>query len=78
MTHWNDTLTRREVEVLLEIAQGTSSKDVAAKLFISKRTVDFHLQNIYAKLDVNNRFAAYHEALRLGLITLPEGIVPRP
>ncbi len=61
-------LTRREIEVLSLIAQGHSSKEAADVLFISKRTVDFHLANIYDKLMVNNRVQAFRAACRLGLI----------
>lgn len=61
-------LTRREIEVLGLIAQGNSSKEAADVLYVSKRTVDFHLANIYDKLQVNNRVQAYRAATRLGLI----------
>lgn len=61
-------LTRREIEVLSLIAQGNSSKEAADILFVSKRTVDFHLANIYDKLQVHNRIQAYRAATRLGLI----------
>lgn len=61
-------LTKREIEVLSLIAQGHSSKEAADVLFVSKRTVDFHLANIYDKLQVNNRVQAFRAATRLGLI----------
>lgn len=61
-------LTKREVEVLSLIAQGYSSKEAADRLFVSKRTVDFHLGNIYEKLEVSNRVQAFRAATRLGLI----------
>ncbi len=61
-------LTKREIEVLSLIAQGFSSKEAAEQLFVSKRTVDFHLANIYDKLQVNNRVQAFRAATRLGLI----------
>ena len=61
-------LTKREVEVLSLIAQGHSSKEAADVLFVSKRTVDFHLANIYDKLQVNNRVQAFRTATRLGFI----------
>jgi DNA-binding CsgD family transcriptional regulator len=50
-----DQLTRREREIAALAAAGTSSKDIAAKLFISLRTVDNHLQRIYSKFGVNGR-----------------------
>jgi DNA-binding NarL/FixJ family response regulator len=69
-------LTKREVEVLTLIAQGHSSKDAAERLYVSKRTVDFHLANIYEKLQVTNRVQAFRNAVRLGLIS-EEAIDPR-
>ena len=61
-------LTKREIEVLSLIAQGHSSKEAADVLFVSKRTVDFHLANIYDKLQVCNRVQAFRRATRLGLM----------
>ncbi len=60
--------TKREREIFLLVVEGNSSKSVAEKLFVSKRTVDFHLANIYDKLQVNNRMKALQRATRLGLI----------
>ncbi len=48
-------LTPREREVADLVAQGMSSKDVAAKLVISRRTVDAHVDHIFAKLGFNSR-----------------------
>ena len=61
-------LTRREREVLGLIAQGYRSREVAELLVVSKRTVDFHLANIYHKLRVSNRLQAFRKASELGLI----------
>ena len=61
-------LTKREIEVLTLVIEGKSSKEVADMLFVSKRTVDFHLANIYEKLQVSNRVQAFRRAARLGLI----------
>lgn len=61
-------LTPTEVKVLSLIAQGHASKEAADKLVVSKRTVDFHLANIYGKLKVRNRVQALRVATRLGLI----------
>lgn len=63
-------LTKREIEVLSLVIEGMSSKDVADALYVSKRTVDFHLANIYDKLQVSNRVQAFRRATRLGLIPL--------
>lgn len=48
-------LTRREREVAGLAAAGASSREIAAKLFLSVRTVDNHLQNVYGKLGVSSR-----------------------
>jgi DNA-binding NarL/FixJ family response regulator len=58
-------LTGREAEVLRWIAQGKSNRDVAAILACSPRTVNKHLEQIYQKLDVENRTAAAMLALRV-------------
>ena len=68
MSTKDETLTKREIEVLYLIGQGYSSRDVAGMLSVNKRTVDFHLGNIYDKLQVNNRVKALREATRRGLI----------
>jgi DNA-binding NarL/FixJ family response regulator len=61
-------LTRREVEVLSLIAEGKSSKEAADDLYVAKRTIDFHLANIYRKLGVRNRIHAIRKAREYGLI----------
>jgi ATP/maltotriose-dependent transcriptional regulator MalT len=61
-------LTTRELEVLRLVAAGETNKAIAADLFISERTVDRHLSNIYAKLGVSSRAAATAHAYQHGLI----------
>jgi DNA-binding CsgD family transcriptional regulator len=61
-------LTKREIEVLSLVLEGKSSREVAAALFCSKRTVDFHLARIYEKLQVSNRVQAMRRAALLGLV----------
>lgn len=61
-------LSEREVEVLRLIARGNSIKDAAATLYISRKTVDNHVQNIYSKIGVSTRagatlFAMEHDLL---------------
>jgi DNA-binding NarL/FixJ family response regulator len=58
-------LTARESEVLLWTAQGKSNRDIAEILQCSPRTVNKHLEQIYAKLGVENRTAAAAIAVRL-------------
>lgn len=65
---FKNILTRREVEVLKEIAKGSASKEISTKLFISKNTVDRHRQNIIEKLCVRNSTEACHAASLMGII----------
>ena len=60
-----DSLTSREREIVLALAEGLSNKEVGRRLTISEGTVKVHLHNIYNKLGVKNRTAlavlAYNE-----------------
>jgi DNA-binding CsgD family transcriptional regulator len=60
-------LTAAEVEVLSQLGAGLRSKEIAARLHRSPRTVDHHLQAIFAKLGVATRAEAVAAALRLGV-----------
>jgi len=51
-------LSRREIDVLRLVAAGRTSGEIAADLFISPRTAEHHIQNIYGKIGVSNRAAA--------------------
>ncbi len=64
-----ETLTAREQEVLRLLARGLRNKEIAARLVVSERTVNFHLANIYQKLNVSGRTEALSKALEQGLIT---------
>lgn len=48
-------LSRREVDVVELVATGLSNKAAADKLFVTEKTIKFHLTNIYKKLDVKSR-----------------------
>jgi len=63
-----EPLTNRELEVLDLVTQRLSTKEIAAKLFISTGTVKKHLSNIYGKLNVNNRRQAGEKAVALGIL----------
>lgn len=60
--------TRRELEALRYIAAGNDSKTTARLMKISKRTVDFHLANLYLKLGAANRIQAVNNARAKGYI----------
>ena len=62
-----DVLTRREGEVLKLVAEGRSSKEIAATLVISTKTVDRHRANIIEKLGVRDRVGLTRYAIREGL-----------
>ncbi len=63
-------LTKREEEVLQEIADGYSTTEVAARLFISVKTVKNHLASVYEKLDARDRTQAVLSAVRIGIIRI--------
>ena len=51
-------LTARELEVLRLVAGGATNKAIAKQLFLSEKTIDRHVSNIFGKLDVSTRAAA--------------------
>jgi DNA-binding NarL/FixJ family response regulator len=61
-------LTPRELQVLRLVAAGKPNKAIAAELFLSAKTVERHVSNIFAKLDVASRAAATAFAYRHKLI----------
>lgn len=63
-------LTSRERDVLRLLAAGRSNPEIAAALFISRRTVTTHVTNLFAKLGVSNRVEATTEAQRRGLLAI--------
>ncbi|GGS23296.1 hypothetical protein GCM10010269_72720 [Streptomyces humidus] len=60
-------LSLRELEVLAELSAGRTNHEIAARLFVSSRTVATHIEHILAKLDVPNRAAAASHAGAWGL-----------
>lgn len=64
-------LTPREMDVIRLLAEGLSNKEIAQRLFISARTINYHLDNIYSKLGVNSRTEAAIYALRHGWVKRP-------
>ncbi|HEX2093036.1 MAG TPA: HD domain-containing phosphohydrolase [Longimicrobiaceae bacterium] len=65
-------LTPREVEVLRLVARGLSMKKMAQRLGISRKTVDHHIQHIYAKAGVSSRAAAALFAIQHGFLDPPD------
>jgi len=61
-------LTAREMDVLRLVAQGMSDAQVAEKLIVSPRTVNWHLTTIYSKLQVSSRSGATRYAVEQGLV----------
>jgi DNA-binding CsgD family transcriptional regulator/signal transduction histidine kinase len=65
-------ITAREMDVIQLAAEGLTNKEIASKLSLSARTVNFHLDNIYSKLNVSTRTEAAVYALRQGWIKRPD------
>jgi DNA-binding NarL/FixJ family response regulator len=61
-------LTFRELEVLQHVAAGASNQEIATALFLSVRTVEKHIANIYGKLELRGRADAAAFAVRKGLV----------
>lgn len=62
------SINEREQEILQEVASGSSNKEIAGRLLMSQRTVEYNLTRIFEKLAVRSRSEAIMEAKRLGLI----------
>ena len=67
-THSVVSLTKTEIEILKEIAQGRTTKEIALARFSSFHTVNTHRKNIFRKLNINTAYEATRYALRAGLI----------
>lgn len=67
-----EPVSAREREVLKLAARGLSGKEIAAKLFISERTVQTHLASIYDKIGARNKTEAMLLALKYGIVTMEE------
>lgn len=65
-----ESLTKRELEVLIHIANGMFNKEIATSLDISERTVKNHISNIFKKIEVNDRTQAAVFAIKNDLIKL--------
>lgn len=67
-----ENLTTRELEVALAVSEGRSNRDIASRLSMSQKTVEYHLGNIFGKLGVKSR-----TQLALTLLGAPSHPVPR-
>jgi LuxR family maltose regulon positive regulatory protein len=63
-----EPLTPRELEVLRQIADGASNRDISAALFITIGTAKRHTSNLFGKLGVNSRTQLIARARELGLL----------
>ena len=61
-------LTEREIQVLQCLAEDLSAKEIAARLNISAKTVEFHKRNMLRKLQVRGKIALVRYAIRQNLI----------
>jgi DNA-binding NarL/FixJ family response regulator len=65
-----ETLSDREIQVLRQVTEGRSNKEIAVRLRLSEETVKAHLKSIFSKLDVADRTHAVVVAGRRGFLTL--------
>ena len=71
-TQLNKKLTKSELEISKLIAQGFGNLEICAKLFISERTLNTHLTNVYKKLEISG---TKNSRLTLCLVVLKSGLV---
>ncbi|WP_226701762.1 response regulator transcription factor [Priestia aryabhattai] len=64
----NLSINDEEQTILLEIEKGSTNKEIAQKLYVSQRTIEHRLTNIFQKLHVNSRLEAVNKAKKLGII----------
>ncbi len=62
-------LTEHEIQVLRLVAQGLTNKEIANTLDIAERTVEYHLGEIFQRLNVSSRTAAVVTAEKMGLLS---------
>jgi len=67
-----DHLTERQTEVLRAVVSGETYREIAARLFITERTVKYHMREILQKLHLRNKSQVIAYALRTGLVQTPE------
>ena len=65
-----ESLTKHELEILIQVAGGMFNKEIAINLNISERTVKNHISNIFKKIDVSDRTQAAVFAIRNNIVKL--------
>lgn len=63
-----ESLSKKEEQILLLIEQGLTNRQIAEALFVSEKTIKWHLQNVFGKLYVKNRTSAVLKARKLSLL----------
>ena len=71
MASIND-LTHRELEILQRLIEGKTNRAIANEIYISEKTVEFHLDHLYAKLGVRTRLMAGVWAIQQGIMKTRE------
>jgi DNA-binding CsgD family transcriptional regulator len=68
-----ERLTPQELQVALLVSDGLTNRDVAARLFLSQKTVEFHLTHIYRKLDIHSRSELVRQMVHVIVSAPPSG-----
>jgi len=66
------TLTRKELDVLRALARGLKNKDIADELSVSVHTVEYHVHNLFLKLNATSRADVLMRAQRMGWLDMAE------
>jgi DNA-binding NarL/FixJ family response regulator len=67
-SHHDKLFSERELEIISLCANGLKAREIAEKLFISKRTVEWHRTNIFQKLGINNNLELVRYAIQKGIV----------
>ena len=65
------SLSNREIEILRHVARGETSKEIATRLGIRERTVNWHLGRVFVKLGAGSRAEAVALAMEQGIVRRP-------